>query len=102
MRLLIFNLLVICFLLPVNVSAQGVSNYKQWESHPDVPRISAEEVSDIVKRGEKVIFIYAGYKIEDTICNSIYIPYTLVPTFGSGAKVSPRFPKDWWVLAYCP
>ncbi len=102
MQRLVLLLLISCFFAPAGVLAQGVSNYKEWDNYPDVPRMEAKEVAEIVKRGENVIFVYAGYEIEKTICNSVYIPYTLVPPNGSGGKVRPQFPKDWWVMAYCP
>lgn len=100
MKRCIFVLLFVFALYAGSASAQGVANHRQWDSHPDVPRITAEEVRELMQRGEKIIFVYAGYEIEETLCNSVYIPYTWVPPFDSGSKVRPRFPKDWWVLAY--
>jgi hypothetical protein len=50
--------------------------------------------------GEKMVFIYAGYDTNSIVCGSIFLPYTLVPPFGDGSKVSLNIPKDTWMVAY--
>ncbi|MBU1342648.1 MAG: hypothetical protein KKE44_05095 [Proteobacteria bacterium] len=104
MRKYIFILtIVLSFCWSINANAgKSPSNWKKWDMYPKVPIITGEQVKQLMLSGEKIIFIYAGYEIEKTVCGSIFIPYTNVPPHASGSKYNLKFPKDTWLLAYCP
>ena len=81
------------------------TNWEKWESFPNAtvaPRFTANRIQELLLAGEKMVFIYAGYKTDKIVCGSIYLPYTWVPPFGSGARVNLNIPKDTWMVAYCP
>lgn len=96
--------LVICFFLTTGIALAGrpVPNYKSWDNYPKTPRIDANLVKKLALSGEKMAFIYAGYKTEKIICGSMYLPYTSVPPKSNGASVNLRIPKDTWMMVYCP
>jgi hypothetical protein len=78
-------------------------NWKNWDAYPKgvkAPRYTAERIQDMLLAGEKMVFIYAGYDTNSIVCGSIFLPYTLVPPFGDGSKVSLNIPKDTWMVAY--
>ena len=80
-------------------------NWKDWDAYPkgaDAPRYTAARIQDLLLADEKMVFIYAGYETDRVVCGSIYLPYTMVPPFGNGAKVNLNIPKDTWMVAYCP
>jgi len=64
--------------------------------------MEAQQIQKLLLNGEKMILIYAGYRTDKIICGSIHIPYDLTPPFGDGRLVNPSFPKDTWLVAYCP
>jgi hypothetical protein len=74
--------------------------WQTWDSYPKVPRITAREVKKMMLAGEKIIFVYAGYKVDTVVCGSFYIPYTKVPPNSDGSSVNIRFPKDYWIICY--
>lgn len=76
--------------------------WEKWASHPNVPRITAKEVKALMMAGEKILFVYAGYKVNEIVCGSLVIPYTLVPPFGDGSRIKLTIPKDFWIMCYCP
>ena len=89
----------------------GVSNtfavsappdWKNWSTHPRVPTMEASQVQQLLLGGEKMLLIYAGYRTDKIICGSVHVPYTLTPPFNNGSKVQPVFPKDTWLVVYCP
>ena len=108
------NLLLLCFfLVGMAVFEQGTisvayaerrvpANWRKWNNFPKVPRITGKQVKQLLLSGQRVIFIYAGYRIKRTICGSIFIPYNKVPPNASGSSYNLKFPKDTWMLAYCP
>ena len=78
-------------------------NWKEWDMYPrgvDAPRYTAERVQELLVSGEKMAFIFAGYRTDTVICGSIFLPYTWVPPVGNGSKVSLNIPKDTWMVAY--
>lgn len=75
--------------------------WKKWQAHPkDMPRITAKEVKALMMSGEKILFVYAGYKIDSVVCGSVVVPYTLVPPFGDGSRAKLKIPKDVWIMCY--
>ncbi len=101
MRLSILTIILFFLFSLGNASAQGVPDYKSWDRHPQhMPRITAEEVRQLMLSGENILFVYAGYEVEEVVCGSVFISYLWVPPSGDGSMVRPTFPKDWWVLAY--
>lgn len=74
--------------------------WRQWDSHPTVPKITAAEVKTMMLAGERIVFVYAGYKVKEVVCGSYYIPYTKVPPNGDGSGVNFKIPKDYWVMCY--
>ncbi|KIH75470.1 hypothetical protein SAMN05660860_03266 [Geoalkalibacter ferrihydriticus] len=101
----IFLLLCILLLVAQLASAQMVSappDYRSWPSHPRVPTMTPDQIQELMLKGEKLVLIYAGFQTDRVICGSIHIPYQLTPPFGDGTKVQPVFPKDAWLVAYCP
>lgn len=94
--------LVICFLLTASVAIAGrpVPNYKSWDNYPKTPRIESGLVKKLMVAGEKMVFVYAGYKTETVICGSLYLPYTAVPPNGDGSKVNLKIPKNTWIMVY--
>ena len=101
---IILLLLVLTFSLPVS-GARVPPDWKQWNAFPkgtDAPRYTADRIQELLLAGEKMVFIYAGYEVDEIVCGSLYLPYTLVPPFGDGARVNLSVPKDTWMVAYCP
>lgn len=77
--------------------------WKTWSNFPKVPKISATEAKAVVLRGEKALFVYSGYKVPETVCGSVHIPYTLVPPNADGSRINlAAVPKDYWIFCYCP
>jgi len=74
--------------------------WQTWDNFPKVPRITASEVKKMMLAGEKIVFVYAGYEVDQVVCGSFYIPYTKVPPNSDGSSVNIRFPKDYWVMCY--
>ncbi len=102
MRRKMFLLVLIIMVLFVSAAhAQKPKKWWQkWNNYPDVPRITAHEVKKLMLAGEKMVFIYAGYKTDKIICGSGYIPYTSVPPRTSGSKVRFKVPKNYWIMCY--
>jgi len=86
---------VFLFTAPVNAE-----KWKKWDNFPDVPRITAKQVKDLMLAGKKMVFIYAGYETKEVICGSFYVPYTLVPPKADGSRVGIKIPKDYWIMCY--
>lgn len=62
-----------------------------------------DQVKRMLKNGEKMVFVYAGYDVDKVLCGSVYLPYTLVPPESDGSRVNLKvFPKDIWIMCYCP
>ncbi len=76
--------------------------WEEWDSHPTVPKITAGEVKTMMLAGEKIAFVYAGYRVDEIVCGSFYIPYTKVPPNSDGSTVNFKVPKNYWVMCYCP
>jgi hypothetical protein len=91
-------LLLFCCLAEANAQEW----WQTWDNYPKVPRISAQEAKQLILAGEKVVFVYAGYEVDEVVCGSFYIPYTQVPPADDGSKVTFRVPRDYWILCYCP
>lgn len=90
-------------LLSVTFGAKTPPNWKDWDMFPkgpNVPRYTVERVQELLVSGEKMVFIYAGYRTDTVICGSIFLPYTWVPPVGNGSRVSLNIPKDTWMVAY--
>lgn len=77
-------------------------NWKEWSTHPKVPTMTADQIQELMFRGENVILIYTGYVKDVSICGSVFISYLLTPPFSDGSKVYPNLPRDAWIVAYCP
>jgi hypothetical protein len=89
-------------IVPANASEKKEAWWKQWNNFPNVPRITAEEVKELLLRGEKIALIYAGYKVSSVACGSYYLPYTSVPPNADGSSVKLIVPKNYWIVCYCP
>jgi len=87
------------FTMVSNVS-YGEEWWQTWDSYPKVPRITAKEVKTLMLAGEKIVFVYAGYEVDQVVCGSFYIPYTKVPPSSDGSSVNIRIPKDYWIMCY--
>lgn len=74
--------------------------WKTWPNYPNVARISADTAKSIVKSGDKVAFVYAGYKKESVVCGSVFVDFMWVPPNGDGSRVKLNLPKDYWLLCY--
>jgi hypothetical protein len=74
--------------------------WKKWDSYPKVPKILVSEVKTMMLAGENIVFVYAGYRVDEIVCGSFYIPYTKVPPSSDGSSVNFRFPKDYWIMCY--
>ena len=94
-------LLIAAFAVMAHTSANAEQPWwKKWPRYPNVPRISAKQVKQLMLAGEKVVFVYSGYKVKEVVCGSFIIPYTLVPPYADGSKVKIRLPKDYWIMCY--
>ncbi len=80
--------------------AHGQEWWQKWDNFPKVPKITASEVKNMMLAGEKIIFVYAGYEVDQVVCGSLYIPYTKVPPSSDGSSVNIRFSKDYWIMCY--
>jgi len=99
-KLFLSAAMICCCLVSVGFSKEW---WQTWDNFPKVPKISAATAKELVTSGQKVIFIYAGYKVSEKLCGSGAIPYTLVPPNANGSRVDLRaIPKDYWILCYCP
>jgi hypothetical protein len=87
-------------LILISTVAYGQEWWQTWEVYPKVPRITAKEVKRLMLSGEKMVFVYSGYEIDKIVCNSLFIPYTLVPPNSDGSGVKLRVPADYWVMCY--
>ena len=76
--------------------------WQKWDNFPKVPKITAKEVKNLMLAGEKIVFVYAGYEVDQVVCGSYYIPYTKVPPNNDGSTVNFRISKDYWIMCYCP
>ena len=95
---LLFLLIVVC---PASAGSKVPPNWGAWEVHPEVERISAPMVADLLMKGEKMVFVYAGYKKADVICSSIFMPYNKIPPYEDGSSINmPDFPKDTLMVVY--
>lgn len=100
----ILTLMIVGLGLMAGTALAGVAapNWKAWDNYPNVQRMTADQVKKLMVAGEKIVFIYAGYKADKIVCGSMYLPYTAVPPNASGAAVNINYPKDTWIMAYCP
>jgi len=102
--LIITFLIIIVFTASGSVRAQKDKKwYQKWDAYPSdnkVPRIMADQVKQLRLQGAKLVFVYAGYKVNQVVCGSIYIPYTVVPPAADGSRIKLRIPKDWWIICY--
>jgi len=100
----IVSMLLLGFCLTSGVALAGIAapDWKKWDNYPDVQRMTADQIQELLVAGEKIVLIYAGYRTRNIICGSIYLPYTMVPPNASGAAVNLKIPKDTWMVAYCP
>ena len=48
--------------LPCHAGSKVPANWKSWNPYPEVSRISAFMVANLLMKGEKMIFVYAGYE----------------------------------------
>ncbi len=78
--------------------------WKKFDRFPKqdkAPRIMPDQVKQMLKNDEKMVFVYAGYDVKKVLCGSIYVPYTLVPPESDGSRVDLKvFPKDIWIMCY--
>lgn len=74
--------------------------WQKWDGNPKVPRITAKEVKNLMLAGEKIVFVYAGYEVDQVVCGSYYIPYTKVPPISDGSAVNFKISKDYWIMCY--
>jgi hypothetical protein len=74
--------------------------WRKWNNFPNVPRITVEEVQELMMQGQPMAFVYAGYQTDQVLCGSVIVPYTWVPPHSDGSRVRLRIPKDWWVMVY--
>ncbi len=99
MKRIVVILGCVIFTLISNVS-HAEQWWQKWNNFPKVPTVTAERVKDMMLAGEKIVFVYAGYKVDEIVCGSSYIPYTKVPPNGDGSKVNFKVPKDYWIMCY--
>jgi hypothetical protein len=95
-------MIVLSFLILTLISNVSYAQewWQKWDSYPRVPKITAGEVKNMMLAGEKIVFVYAGYEVDQVVCNSFYIPYTKVPPSSDGSSLTIRFPKDYWIMCY--
>ena len=93
-------LITILLIISITSSANAQEWWQKWDNYPKVPRITAKEVKQLMLANEKIVFVYAGYEVDQVVCGSFYIPYTWVPPFNDGSSVNLRFPKDYWIMCY--
>jgi len=91
-----------CFLIVILMSppAHAQEWWQKWDNFPKVPRITAKEVKQMMLANEKIVFVYAGYEVDEVVCGSFYIPYTSVPPYSDGSMVNFKIPQDYWVMCY--
>ena len=99
MKKIIIMLIFLIFTLISNGS-YAQEWWQRWDNFPKVPRITAKEVKKLMLSGEKIVFVYAGYEVDQVACGSIYIPYTKVPPNSDGSTVNFNIPKDYWIMCY--
>ena len=93
-------LITILLIISITSSAHAQEWWQKWDNYPKVPRITAKEVKQMMLANEKIVFVYAGYEVDQVLCGSFYIPYTKVPPSSDGSTVNIQFPKDYWIMCY--
>jgi len=93
-------LITILLIISITSSANAQEWWQKWDNYPKVPRITAKEVKQLMLANEKIVFVYAGYDVDDLVCGSLYIPYTIVPPNSDGSTVKIPVPRDYWVMCY--
>ncbi|MFX0116918.1 MAG: hypothetical protein ACFFB3_20385 [Candidatus Hodarchaeota archaeon] len=100
---LIFS--VFSLILTSNSVKAGKKWWQEWPEFPKGLRITAQQVLQLQRAAEKMVFIYAGYELgegDKVVCGSLIIPYIKVPPYADGSNVKVRIPKDWWIICFCP
>jgi hypothetical protein len=102
----LISIAAIFFILVYSAEAGEQTWWEKFDRFPNntkAPRIMPEQVKRMLKNGEKMVFVYAGYDVDKVLCGSVYLPYTLVPPESDGSRVNFKvFPKDIWIMCYCP
>lgn len=93
-------MLIVAMLILISNVAYAQEWWQTWDNYPKVPRITAKEVKQLMMVGEKMVFVYAGYEVDQVVCGSHYIPYTRVPPNSDGSTVNFKIPKDYWIMCY--
>lgn len=76
--------------------------WETWEFYPEVPTISPAVAKKLLLQ-EKSVLVYGGYgEQKNIICGSEYISVGWVPPHADGSQVHFNYPKDYWVIVYCP
>lgn len=102
MRRIIFIVGLLSCIMAAPALADEVPWYRTWESYPIVPTVTPSMAKNIMLK-EKAVLVYGGYEEQkEILCGSEYIPVGLVPPGADGSKVEFNYPKDTWVLVYCP
>jgi len=83
-------------------AGQRIPNYKSWPRYPEVPRIEASLVANLLASGEKMLIFYAGFaNSKEIICGSRFIGNHQVPPAGDGSTVNLEgIPKDTLMIVY--
>ena len=83
--------------------AAAVEWWETWEMYPQVPSVTPQMAKRIFDTHENVVLVYGGYESERyVVCGSDYIPVGVVPPHADGSKMVFNYPKDHWILVYCP
>jgi hypothetical protein len=100
----ILLVIILCLIFSSPIHAQKDKKWwEKWDPYPKdpkVPRITAKQVKNLMLAGEKIVFVYAGYKVNEVVCGSFYVPYTLVPPGADGSGVRIKIPKNYWIMCY--
>jgi len=100
MRIALLTIFSLLSMVTLN-DASEVQWWQKWSNFPKVLRIQADQIQHIFNAKEKLVFIYCGYEVDEIVCGSQFIPYTLVPPNADGSRVNlSRLPKDAWIMCY--
>jgi len=89
-----FILFFILFLISSNLVAQP-------PAPPNIPRITPEAIKQIIKKGNKYIFIDSCSFGKSHVCGAIFISHLWVPPYGENRIKHIRIPKNYYIFCYC-
>ena len=91
-----FFIFVILFFIFISIRS-----FAQQPAPPNIPRITAQAIKEIIRTGKKYIFIDSCTFGKSHVCGAIFISHLWVPPYGPNRIKRIRIPKDYYIFCYC-